>query len=170
LIFTPGRYRFFDFVKVGSILTVAVFAVVMLLVPTFWPVTQAADLSLSQAATPDPVSVGQQLTYLVTVKNNGPDAAYNASLTAKLPETVTFVSCAATGGGNCEGDGNNRSVTLPPFANGASVTITLVVIVNNSVAEGTLIENTVTIKSPTPETNQNDNSVTTKTPTSGKLP
>jgi di/tricarboxylate transporter len=37
LIYTPGRYRFFDFVKVGSILTVAVFAIVMLLVPIFWP-------------------------------------------------------------------------------------------------------------------------------------
>ncbi|MCA1557483.1 MAG: hypothetical protein LC731_02965, partial [Acidobacteria bacterium] len=29
LIFTPGRYRFLDFVKVGSILTIAVFAIVM---------------------------------------------------------------------------------------------------------------------------------------------
>jgi di/tricarboxylate transporter len=37
LIFTPGRYRFFDFVKVGSILTVAVFFLVMLLVPAYWP-------------------------------------------------------------------------------------------------------------------------------------
>jgi di/tricarboxylate transporter len=37
LIFTPGRYRFFDFVKVGSVLTLAVFAIVMLLVPLFWP-------------------------------------------------------------------------------------------------------------------------------------
>lgn len=37
LIYTPGRYRFFDFVKVGSILTIAVFAIVMLLVPLFWP-------------------------------------------------------------------------------------------------------------------------------------
>jgi di/tricarboxylate transporter len=37
LIYTPGRYRFFDFVKVGSILTVAVFAIVILLVPLFWP-------------------------------------------------------------------------------------------------------------------------------------
>jgi di/tricarboxylate transporter len=37
LIFTPGRYRFLDFVKVGSILTIAVFAIVMLLVPIFWP-------------------------------------------------------------------------------------------------------------------------------------
>jgi di/tricarboxylate transporter len=37
LIYTPGRYRFLDFVKVGSILTLAVFAIVMLLVPVFWP-------------------------------------------------------------------------------------------------------------------------------------
>lgn len=37
LIYTPGRYRFLDFVKVGSILTIAVFAIVMLLVPYFWP-------------------------------------------------------------------------------------------------------------------------------------
>ena len=37
LIFTPGRYRFLDFVKVGTILTLAVFAIVLLLVPVFWP-------------------------------------------------------------------------------------------------------------------------------------
>lgn len=37
LIYTPGRYRFFDFVRVGSVLTLAVFAIVILLVPIFWP-------------------------------------------------------------------------------------------------------------------------------------
>jgi len=37
LVYTPGRYRFLDFVKVGSPLTAAVFAIVMLLVPIFWP-------------------------------------------------------------------------------------------------------------------------------------
>ena len=37
LVYTPGRYRFFDFVKVGSILTLAVFAIVIWLVPVFWP-------------------------------------------------------------------------------------------------------------------------------------
>ncbi|HEX9927028.1 MAG TPA: SLC13 family permease [Pyrinomonadaceae bacterium] len=36
LIYTPGRYRFFDFVKVGTILTIAVFFIVMWLVPIFW--------------------------------------------------------------------------------------------------------------------------------------
>ena len=37
LIYTPGRYRFFDFVRVGSILTVLVLLVIVLLVPLRWP-------------------------------------------------------------------------------------------------------------------------------------
>ena len=37
LVYTPGRYRFTDFLKVGSILTIAVFVIVMWLVPIFWP-------------------------------------------------------------------------------------------------------------------------------------
>jgi di/tricarboxylate transporter len=37
LVYTPGHYRFLDFVKVGSILTIAVFAIVVWLVPVFWP-------------------------------------------------------------------------------------------------------------------------------------
>jgi di/tricarboxylate transporter len=37
LVMLPRRYRFFDFVKVDSILTVVVFAIVMWLVPIFWP-------------------------------------------------------------------------------------------------------------------------------------
>ncbi|HXF43281.1 MAG TPA: SLC13 family permease [Pyrinomonadaceae bacterium] len=37
LVYTPGRYRFFDFVKIGSVLTVIVFIISMILVPIFWP-------------------------------------------------------------------------------------------------------------------------------------
>ena len=37
LVYTPGRYKFFDFVKIGSILTIIVFAVAIILVPIFWP-------------------------------------------------------------------------------------------------------------------------------------
>jgi di/tricarboxylate transporter len=40
LIYTPGRYRFLDFVRVGSILTILVFAIVIILVPIFWPLEQ----------------------------------------------------------------------------------------------------------------------------------
>ena len=37
LVYTPGRYRFMDFVKIGSILTIIVFAVAITLVPVVWP-------------------------------------------------------------------------------------------------------------------------------------
>ena len=37
LVYTPGGYRFLDFLKVGSLLTIAVFAIVIWLVPVFWP-------------------------------------------------------------------------------------------------------------------------------------
>ena len=36
LIYTPGKYRFIDFVKVGTILTIIVFIVSIILVPMFW--------------------------------------------------------------------------------------------------------------------------------------
>lgn len=37
LVYTPGRYRFLDFVRVGSVLTLVVFVIVIWLVPIFWP-------------------------------------------------------------------------------------------------------------------------------------
>lgn len=36
LVYTPGRYRFMDFVKIGTFLTIVVFIVAMFLVPVFW--------------------------------------------------------------------------------------------------------------------------------------
>lgn len=38
LVYGPGRYRFFDFVRVGGLLTVLVFLVCMWLIPWVWPV------------------------------------------------------------------------------------------------------------------------------------
>ena len=37
LVYTPGQYRFLDFLKVGSILTIAIFAIVIWFVPVWWP-------------------------------------------------------------------------------------------------------------------------------------
>ena len=36
LVYTPGRYKFMDFVKVGTILTIIVFVASIILVPMFW--------------------------------------------------------------------------------------------------------------------------------------
>lgn len=157
LIFTPGRYRFFDFVKVGSILTVAVFAVVMLLVPVFWPMTQSANLSVQAGASPDPLTVGQNVTYTITLTNKGPDTAHNVKLTPELPPSLTFVSCEATAGGACAGAGTNRAVTFPSLPGGGSATITFVATVNEDLAEGAVVNSAVKAESPTPDPEPGNN-------------
>ena len=37
MVYGPGNYRFMDFVKVGSLLTVIIFGIAMLMVPVLWP-------------------------------------------------------------------------------------------------------------------------------------
>ncbi|MGE3952244.1 MAG: SLC13 family permease [Pyrinomonadaceae bacterium] len=37
LVYTPGRYKFLDFVKIGTMLTIIVFVAAMIFVPIFWP-------------------------------------------------------------------------------------------------------------------------------------
>lgn len=37
MVYGPGRYRFMDFLKVGSLLTVIIFTIAILMVPIIWP-------------------------------------------------------------------------------------------------------------------------------------
>ncbi len=37
MVYGPGNYRFFDFIKVGSLLTVLIFIIAVLMVPWIWP-------------------------------------------------------------------------------------------------------------------------------------
>ena len=39
LVMGPGGYRFTDYLKVGGLLTLVIFAVLMLVMPIFWPLT-----------------------------------------------------------------------------------------------------------------------------------
>jgi uncharacterized repeat protein (TIGR01451 family) len=56
------------------------------------PPDDIADLQVTKSDSPDPVLVGETVTYTVTVLNNGPDAAANVVLTDTLPAGVTFIS------------------------------------------------------------------------------
>lgn len=38
LVYSPGKYRFWDFIKIGSPLTLLLLVVILLLVPVFWPI------------------------------------------------------------------------------------------------------------------------------------
>jgi len=56
----------------------------------------SADLSLSANAAPEPVGVGSNLVYSITVSNAGPSVASEVVVSNQLPAGVSFVS--ATGG------------------------------------------------------------------------
>jgi uncharacterized repeat protein (TIGR01451 family) len=129
-----------------------------------------ADLAITKTDSPDPVITGNDLTYTVTVTNNGPDAATSVTVTDNLPPETTFVSCASTGGGVCGGSGNNRTVTFPLLTSGQSETITFVANVNCSVADGTAISNTATVSSFTPDPDTSNNSATATTTASNPPP
>src|SRR6266403_706417 len=60
-----------------------------------------ADISVTKVDSPDPVNTGASLTYSITVSNNGPDTAVNASWTDTLPAGTTFVSLNTVGGWTC---------------------------------------------------------------------
>ena len=132
--------------------------------------TANADLSVTQAASPNPVLTGFSVTYTTTVTNLGPGTAESLTMTDNLPANTTFVSCDATGGALCGGSGNARFVTINSLAAGASITITLVAAVECSLADGTAIDNTATVNSSTPDLNLNNNSTTTTVLASNPAP
>jgi uncharacterized repeat protein (TIGR01451 family) len=85
----------------------------------------SADLSITKSDSPDPVTVGSNLTYTITVKNNGPSGATGVTMTDPLPATVTFVS-ATPSQGNCTGTAT-VTCNLGSLSNSASATVTIVV-------------------------------------------
>lgn len=121
-------------------------------------VTRSADLSISKSANPDPVSVGQLLTYMVTVDNNGPGAATGVVVTDTLPSEVSFSSASA--GCNNAGAIVCSLGTIPA---GSNKSIEIVVTVNSE-GSGT-IANSAVVSSDTPETNPGDESTTITTNT-----
>jgi len=88
-------------------------------------VTPAADLGLTVADSPDPVTVGNNITYTMTVLNNGPDVATGVTLTTAVPVGTTFVS-ATPSAGSCLGT-TSITCTLNTMDISASRVVTLVV-------------------------------------------
>src|SRR5436309_13819527 len=89
-------------------------------------VVTEADIAITADASADVVVTGSNVTYTLTVTNEGPDTAVGVVVTDALPDDVTFVSCDASGGGVCGGSGNHRTVSFGAMPPDGSATITLV--------------------------------------------
>lgn len=83
-----------------------------------------ADVSLSAAAQPDPVTLGANVTYTLTITNAGPQAATDVTLTVTLPAGTTLVSTTASQGA-CDAM-SPVGCPLGDIASGSSATVTIV--------------------------------------------
>jgi uncharacterized repeat protein (TIGR01451 family) len=126
-------------------------------------IVKYANLAVTKVDSVDPIYVGQQTTYTMTVKNLGPiNSATGTALTDTLPSGMVFVSATATQG----------SLVTPPVDSGGIVTANLGTLALNATATvtvtvkatqaGTLV-NTATVSSSEVDSNTSNNTVTQST-------
>ncbi len=130
-------------------------------------VTTSADLSITKTDSPDPVTAGSNLTYTIVVANAGPSSASTVSWSDTLPAGTTFFSLSSPGGWSCTtpavGAGGTITCSISSLAALGSGSFTLVVAVGSGVTAGTVISNTATATSSTPDANSANNSATATT-------
>ncbi len=117
-----------------------------------------ADLSISKSDSPDPVTVGNSLSYTLAVINSGPNAAPGVVVTDTLPAGVTFLSSSTTQG-TCSGT-SPVTCNLGTLNSGGSATITIVVIPTTA---GSISNSTVVASAANDPDSSNDSAATTTT-------
>ena len=130
-------------------------------------VTAIVDLTAAKTATPLSVPAGAPITYVATVRNNGPSTAQNVQAVDVLPANAAFVSATASGGGSCTtpavgSTGGTLTCTWASLTNGSQNTVTYVLRPLGTAA-GSNVVNTVNVFTSTAESNTANNSATTTT-------
>ncbi|THG31343.1 DUF11 domain-containing protein [Glaciibacter flavus] len=120
----------------------------------------SADLSLDKDA-PASAASGSQFSYTIHPTNLGPSSASDVVVTDPLPSGVTFVSASPL----CTENAGTVTCPLGVLAPGAAPEITITVRVGGNVDIGTLLTNTATVASSTPDPTLADNSATAVTET-----
>ena len=130
-------------------------------------VVSTADMSVTDAASPNPVASGGNLTYTVVATNSGPSAADNATLILPVPANTTFASFTAPFGWSCLTplplNGGNVVCTIADMAGLSSAMFSMVVKVNTGVANGTIITGTANVSSSVIDPNSANNTATVTT-------
>jgi len=111
-----------------------------------------ADLSVAIGASPDPVDAGSDITYTVTVTNNGPADAQNVVVSSQLDPNTTFQSSSG-----CDEDPTgNGTCTLGTIAANSSAQFTVTAAVSTGYIGDLTFQAQAT--STTPEANPGDES------------
>jgi uncharacterized repeat protein (TIGR01451 family) len=122
-----------------------------------------ADLSVTKTRSPSgAITAGTNVTYTITVTNNGPADAGNLTLSDTLAAGTGFVSLSTPAGwNNCTAPVPGKSGLIKcqatGLANGASAVFTIVASVNCSTPNGTVISNSAGVIAETPPDNNHSN-------------
>jgi uncharacterized repeat protein (TIGR01451 family) len=117
-----------------------------------------ADLALTKTASPEPVLVGQQLTYTLTVQNQGPSDVTAVQVADTLPVGVTYESAAPSQGG-CSETSGTVTCALGALLNTQSATVEIKV--RPQIAGS--ITNQATVSSEVPDPNSQNDSASAQT-------
>lgn len=85
------------------------------------------EITISKTDSPDPVVVGEELTYQIIVTNNGPGDANDLFLSDPLPGTVNIVNYTSSAGFSCSLSGNLITCSRAVLPEGSSATLTVIV-------------------------------------------
>jgi uncharacterized repeat protein (TIGR01451 family) len=127
-------------------------------------VVSTADLSLTNAASPNPVAAGGNITYTQVLTNNGPSAADNVVMVEFLPASTGLVSISAPAGWTCNPQsGGGTACTALSMAAGTAATFSMVVKVNTGTPNGTVITGTASASSSVSDPNSTNNTASAST-------
>ncbi|MGI8785711.1 MAG: hypothetical protein ACR2L2_18920 [Acidobacteriota bacterium] len=117
------------------------------------------DMSITKSDSPDPAFVGADLTYTLTIRNNGPATATGVVVTDPLPAGVTFVSATPVLPATCSFSNGTVTCSFGSISNGDSKQVQIVV---RPTAAGTLTNTaTVTRNENDPVASNNSSTATT---------
>ncbi|QEG41865.1 COG1361 S-layer family protein [Roseimaritima ulvae] len=112
------------------------------------------DLTVGKTVTLDDAQVGAELTYTITVTNDGTSTATSVTATDTLPAGLTFVSGTGPDGA-LSATGQTIDVSIGTLAAGASETFTIIASIDAD-ASGDLV-NSVTVATPLTEVDATNN-------------
>lgn len=128
-------------------------------------VTTQSDLAIQVTGTPTTAPKGSNITYAITLTNNGPSDASAAGVSLAIPGQMTFVSATAPSGWSATTPavGSNGTVVFTrssPFATGSMVNFTVVAKVKSSAPTGSILTATATASSTTADPAPANNTAT----------
>ncbi|OUC07147.1 hypothetical protein RY27_16660, partial [Litorilinea aerophila] len=122
-------------------------------------VTQQADITVNKVALYEPVAPGGGQLYELVVTNLGPSDAQNVVVTDTLPAGVSW----SGGSSGCSLVGSEAVCTVGTLAAGASRSFLIAVTVSQAAEAGSILTNTVTAQSSTPDPSPANTATVTST-------